>query len=629
MISVFAKGTKKEDMVDEQGDVKRNGDCVLNPTSCTCVRELCGEFSLSLEIENPDERTFDFLRPWNIISAPILGRWWGAPVAKKQQLFVIVSSDNQEKNDGTVTCRVYAQQIAYVLTLLKTSASIWNDADYGGKRQNEIKWLLDYFCGNVQNDSLYKFNVYTNWGGTTLFKLGSDVTGLSALIGDSSLSSHLGGEISRDNFRINFMQRKRYAVGDAVNPAFRFISGKEIYSITESIDYNDTVTKLFVLQNEEKSIKHVLTVPYERLGLPAHSEGYYTSSKETDAEVLADAERYFDTVNHPKISYTMTLNDMHHMTEYKDFENSTSPLLDVDIGDVGYVYSPRLKINVLQKVTKLTQDVLKSIYTEAILGNVPGSITRIYDSSAVVGTQGYTEGKHNGGGFSCDVTVTVAQPEGGQKYLANTVLPHLKGEGLARLSNDAEIEFGDGNKLLLSKTEYSTYGYQHHYAYEGNYTLTCYDCFGGESDEYYPADIKGGECVSCGIGIVMPLSTDAKISNIVFFDGTTKIGQAMKKNNAGDYVMDMDGEFGGLDDIKTVTIPKSVRYMSSLAFYNTHEIAKQFEINYGGTIAEFEAMIAYSLEQDQRFGYPWPRMAMKNTPVHCTDGDTILHGFQS
>lgn len=624
-ISIFSRSTKQEDFFDADGNIK-NGGCSVTPAVCTCTRELNGTFELYLEIQNSDERTADFLRCWNIISAPVKGRWTDsshgneAKIRRKKQLFFIDSVERAENEDGIVTVKVYARHIFYVLSLKRVSALRWKEAKYGTK---PFQWVLDYFAGNDSTDRVYNFDATATGGESIEFLVESDTTYAGAILDSGGLVEKYyggnGGELFRDNFEIYLHRKYKTSKGSTASPAFRFIDGKEICKITESTDCSEVITRLYVISKTNLVQLAVYEVPYEKFGLPAHSVGYF----EVDAEDGTDwvtqgkykAIRFFETVNHPQMSYTITPSPLVRASEYKGMEG----VFDTELGDIGMVYSKVLGVDVAQRVTKLTEDVLTGEYTEIVLGNVPGSLSKAYNPTVASSIQAYSSGKKNGGGYSCDVTVLPRESADGNKL--TFFVNDLAGR---KLWYNAIIDFGDGVSGLASRFYDDTWGEEPHlYAYPGTYKLKVYDCFESPSVFSYPKNIDSGECVSCGlsVGWYTP-NAEVIIDNVEFFEGTRKIGQAVGLDETGSH-KHSEGLFRKCRTLRNVTIPKSVEYISSYAFKGS----SKFDIVYGGTIAEWEALAAYSVQQDKGYGYPYDKLYLfRSVKVTCSDGVTYYDG---
>lgn len=401
-------------------------------------------------------------------------------------------------------------------------------------------------------------------------------------------------ELHRDNFYFSTRPHKEFSKGNADAPAFRFLHGKEISGIIEAVDYTNTVTKLEVYDENDKWCRNI-SIPHLKLGIPYVVRRIFrTSSDKTPWEQEAEATAYFNEVNHPILSCTITLNAINQSSEYSEL----SDIVDCDVGDVGLIYSASLKASVLQEVSRTVEDVLSGQYTEIILGNVPGSIAQVYSNTKVIGLQTYEKISGNGGGFTADVTVSDGK---NMIDIAASAIFDSNNDFLC----EAIVDFGDTyNVTMSSKPQNIT---KHCYAYNGMYKLTYNDCF----DE-------PGKVIGLAMRDTGAYDSAADVDNIIFFDGTKKIGQYKVEGE------EQIGVFKNCQSITKITIPKSVEYISSKCFPYCLNLK---EIYFGGTVNEWQEISKLSLKLDSKNNKiltGW--IDMYNVTVHCTDGDTIQPG---
>lgn len=625
----FSSQTKhslnSSDFFDENGSI-RNGLGIITPTSCTCSRELRGCFELSVEVQNPDKHIEQYLKEWVHIAAPILGRWDNSGEVKpKYQIFYITEVQRTEGESGSVTYALQARHIFYNLLLFKSGSS-WQPHK---ATCDVVLSLLTY--GNTMH---YSFTTSSDCTDERFISLPSDTNNVALLLDEGNILDMYGCELHRDNFEINASKvRKKYSKGTAFAPAFRFIIGKEISNINEITSYPDSMTgTAYVMEQTDsgEETRYTIKIPSSKIGTPIGTFGEpvkYTigvNEYENISEPLADArfktEQLLKRKAFPENSCVVTLADIRNSDTYKNIEN----IALCDIGDVGVVYSPSTKKSCTQICTRTVQDVLKGCYTEITLGTISGSIAKNYDNSAYVGMQKYFSSTEHMGGFTAKVTVSSG------KIKVRTLSRYMF--ELSDLSFDADVNYGDSYIHTLSSAPDE--GDIHEYAYAGEYTLS-YTSYFSDIDyphRVYPFESAVSDILNAPITqtAVMNAGKDgfADVDDIVFMDGTTKIGQTLSEEEKAAITGGKSftkGIFNDCPSITKITIPHSTKYVSSLFIRNCLNVK---EIIYGGTVAEWSALLQLSHEWDVRFGgqFKTELFDMYNVTVVCTDGSTIWQG---
>lgn len=598
----------------------RNGLGILTPTSCTCTRELRGEFSLSLEVRNPEPKIEPYLKNWVHIAAPVLGRWdESGLVYKKHQIFYITEVQRNEDESGNVIYTIQARHIFYNLLLFKSGNS-WQPHM---AKCAEVLSLLTY--GNTMH---YNFTSSSDCEDERFVKLPSDATNVALLLDEGNILDMFGCELHRDNFKFSANKgRKEFSKGTAFAPAFRFIVGKEIKSVTESKSYPDSMTgTAYVVEETETGTETLYTVqiPSSKIGSPVGTFGepvtYTKDASETLKDARFKAEQLLKRKAFPENSCAASLCDIRNSDTYKNMLNVAA----CDIGDVGVVYSPLTKKSCTQICTRTVEDVLKGSYTEITLGTISGSIAKNYDNSTYIGMQKYFSSSEHTGSFTAKARVA----EGKNKV--HTLSRYMF--ELSDLSFDADVNYGDSYIHTLSSAPDE--GDIHEYAYAGEYTLS-YTSYFSDIDyphRVYPFESAVSDILNAPITqtAVMNAGKDgfADVDDIVFMDGTTKIGQTLSEEEKVAITGGKSftkGIFNDCPSITKITIPNSTKYISSLfirSCLNTKEII------YGGTLAEWSALLQLSHEWDVRFGgqFKADLFDMYNVTVVCTDGSTVWHG---
>lgn len=621
----FSSQTKhsldNSDFFDENGSI-RNGLGIITPTSCTCSRELRGCFELSLEVRDPDKHIEPHLKEWVHIAAPILGRWDNSGEVKpKYQIFYITEVQRTEGESGSVTYALQARHIFYNLLLFKSGSS-WQPHK---ATCDVVLSLLTY--GNTMH---YSFTTSSDCTDERFINLSSDANNVALLLDEGNILDMYGCELHRDNFRLSANKgRKEFAKGTAFDPAFRFIVGKEIVSVTETRSYPDSMTgTAYVMEQTDsgEETRYTIKIPSSKIGTPIGTFGEpvkYTIY-ENISEPLADArfktEQLLKRKAFPENSCTATLADIRNSDTYKNIDNTAA----CDIGDVGVVYSPLTKKSCTQICTRTVEDVLKGSYTEITLGTISGSIAKNYDNSTYIGMQKYFSSSEHTGSFTAKVRVA----EGKNKV--HTLSRYMF--ELSDLSFDADVNYGDSYIHTLSSAPDE--GDIHEYAYAGEYTLS-YTSYFSDIDyphRVYPFESAVSDILNAPITqtAVMNAGKDgfADVDDIVFMDGTTKIGQTLSEEEKVAITGGKSftkGIFNDCPSITKITIPHSTKYVSSLFIRNCLNVK---EIVYGGTLAEWSALLQLSHEWDVRFGgqFKADLFDMYNVTVVCTDGSTVWHG---
>lgn len=590
-IIIFPKETKQNEFFDEDGNV-RNGECVLSPNVCTCTRELNGCFELYIELTNPSDNIIKHISCWNYVVAPVQGRWVGSgKITRKNQIFYIIRIEKNCDPNGTIVYKIYAKHIFYILATEFIPADTWNSSSFA-RPMRFCRELIEHFSQHP----LFLFSTNGSASRARRFRLSSDTNYVGAIM---DVLEEFGNELHRDNFYFSSFGRKENSKGSSASPSFRLIHGKEINSITEVLDYTNTLTDIDVL-NSDGNVQMRLTTPYKKIGMMCRTNGRYTTSKSDSGDQITDGLKYFHQVNHPELSCTISLNTINQSPEYSSFFN----LVGCDIGDLGIVYSSTLHTNVLQKVSRTVEDILTGQYIEIVLGNIPGSIAKIRNNTNFIGLQKYINSGGNGGGFTAEVTVSDG------KNAIDVAAAALSDS--TDLNCDAIVDFGD--TYIETMSSHANQSLKHKYAYNGTYILRYTDCF----DE--PGKVMGKAMSGTG-----RYNDSASVDNIIFFDGTKKIGQCYVE--AEDNTLKLQqGVLEWCDSITKITIPSSVEYISSMCFPYCTNLK---EIYFDGTISMWKKVSNSSLEQDKHFHSGitgW--IQMYNVTVHCTDGDTVQPGMR-
>lgn len=234
------KNTTQSGFFDDSGNV-HNG-AVVRPLVCECTKELGGTFELYLELVNPDAKVLNLATAYNFVAAPVLGKWDSSGKAtRKHQIFFITSVEKNVESSGAIYVKLYAKHIFYILHLLQMQAEWWNG------RYSDSLMTCEDMLKHFAKAGPWTFDVGTsNISTQCAMEMQADCTYVGAILDDTGIIQRFSAELHRDNFYFSGNRQKEFSTGSATNPAFRFIYGKEIKGITETVDYTETVTTLEV-----------------------------------------------------------------------------------------------------------------------------------------------------------------------------------------------------------------------------------------------------------------------------------------------------------------------------------------------------------------------------------------------
>ena len=555
------------------------GDTIA-PYTCTCPRELNGCFELYLE-GYADDETLASIRQFDWICAPILGRWWqnsSKKFGKKYQLFFVDGITRSVDGSGNRIIKIQAKHAFYILRARNVNAEFWNSENpvrngCCGLARNIINTMQKYgektTAEYTSRGIHYDFTVLdpTDDSEFQKIELTDDKNAVEMIMGSGGLTDLFGVEIYRDNFTIGLRKRMVCAAGNNVVPAFRFLYGKEFSEIEEDCDWSNMITYL------ETNTIYRPFLDISNCGFSCDFVKSFSADAETDSEKFKQIAQHFKSVNHPDLSYTINLNDLQHSVEYADVNG----LMNCDIGDIGIVDSEPLGISTYQKITRTVQDVLKGIYTEITLGNIPESTTRVKNATMMVGQ---TEQWLNAYGFTAVIEKKSNVPS------SIRLRPH----GMVY------YDFGDSDDKFLCDHNHSV-DVVHGYDYVGKYTLTAVSS--GREIGTYGAVIDGGKSQNSEL-----------FTEIHFMPSMQKIGSTATKNGNS---WTGTALFPNLENLKIVEFPIDTNYISSLAFSGCVNLK---EIVYHGTIAQWKSI-------NDKYG-AW--VGVHNVHVTCSDGQTTQEG---
>lgn len=391
-ITIHDKSSRRTDLVDfvdiedDKPDPKNfprktNGLAILQPTVCKTTEVLNGTYELYLEhpIIEGDPRAI-YIKVDNIIRAD-------------GQLFRIRKVNKKLSKNGDKILTANALHIWYDLgdrSISKYELNGW--APY---------WFMkNMFDSNppviaVEIDQIlmpsYDFIWRTTCGandplGYAHFK---DTNPVACFIGTenafvSIYQKEIDGEIRVPELhRDNFIFRLDWRKYGAVDNAFNIIHKIDMTDITEEIDVQNLVTRLFARDNYGHSAElHINPGEIIASGgwLPAHhrtkSIEFQYNSGENDEHIAnrfaVDASRYFKQVSTVKLSYKCNYTELSNTELYKDYIAAKH----CNVGDTGTIVCEALGITASNmEVVKKEKDILKNETISLEFGTKAASLT--------------------------------------------------------------------------------------------------------------------------------------------------------------------------------------------------------------------------------------------------------------
>ena len=358
------------DLSEPQDGFTSNGLAILRPTSCISHKN---SDIWDIDLVHPIDEwgKWKYLLPENVLKI-------------NGQLFRIDIMETECSENGAFVT-VHARHISYDLGDL-----LIEDEEFeGGNAQD----FIDFCAAKSRIESEVDDCFYKEYEFTVTSDIKKVIEGdkyvnisyMAALIGaDNCLVNRYGGEIYRDNFRISINERME----NARDNAFFLQYGVNVSGIKQRIDYTDFCTLLDCADNfgnsfaisytgEARWMFHHPRRRYYRLNYPDGNTGYN--------QIGNDGVKIWNTVNSPKVSYVVKVNQLKNDPRYENF----SGILECDYGDCGTIYFPEFDINTTQKIVGIEKDEIFNEIMVIELGNTEASLVRPNFMSNTI-TNGHT-----------------------------------------------------------------------------------------------------------------------------------------------------------------------------------------------------------------------------------------------
>lgn len=352
VITIYNRKTNKDEF-------NNNGLGVLDECiAAEITEELNGEYSLYIEYP-ADSKKANYLLEFNIIKAD-------------DQLFRIYKVERQQ--ESTRRIKVWARHIFYDLAFYFIEAVNLVNANMKeaveGAIPPEAQAIFDFIAPER--------NIYP-------IKLRN----INALEGLFNIIEIYGGELVRDNFKIEIVEKRGEDKGTNVK------YGKNIKGLKAIVDTNEFATRIYpigdnnlVLQERyieaEGEVANLLPYPITR-------KVEFTGCK--DVEDLRElGKEYIKKVSNPFINITVDFLELSRTKEYEKY----SKLFHMDLGDIVEVTHERLGIYSQLRVIKKVTDLLNTVNTKVELGSPLNTIINKLDFNSVVKSlEGRIEGAQN------------------------------------------------------------------------------------------------------------------------------------------------------------------------------------------------------------------------------------------
>jgi len=352
MITIYDRKTNKDDF-------NNNGLGVLDECiKAEITEELNGEYSLYIEYP-ADSRKANYLVEFNVIKA-------------SGQFFRIYKVERQQETTRRI--KVWARHIFYDLAFYFIEAVNLVNANMKeaveGTIPPEAQVIFDF---TAPERNIYPIKMRNT----------------NALEGLFNLIEIYGGELIRDNFKIQILEKR----GEAKGTTVRY--GKNIRGLKAIVDTSEFATRIYpvgdnnlVLQERyieaEGGVANILPYPITR-------KVEFTGCK--DLEDLRElAKEYIKKVSNPFINITVEFLELSKTKEYEKY----AKLFYMDLGDIVEVEHERLGIYSELRVIKKVADLLNPINTKVELGSPLNTIINKLDFNSVVQKlEGRIEGAQN------------------------------------------------------------------------------------------------------------------------------------------------------------------------------------------------------------------------------------------
>ena len=340
MICIYDKKTTKDNF-------NNNGLAVLDECIVAeLTEELNGEYSLYIEYP-ADSRKATHLVELNIIKA-------------NEQLFRIYKVERQQ--EATRRIKVWARHIFYDLAFYFIESVNLVNAN-----------MKEAIEGTIPPEAQAVFEFLAPERNIYPIKLRN----INALEGLFNLIEIYGGELIRDNFTIEILEK----LGEGKGTTIRY--GKNIKGLKAIIDTSEFATRIYpigdnnlVLQERyieaEGEIANILPYPITR-------KVEFSGCKDVE-ELRELAKKYIKKVSNPFINITVELLELSKTKEYGKY----AKLFNMELGDIVKVEHERLGIYSELRVIKKVADLLNHINTKIELGNPLNTIINKLDFNSVV-----------------------------------------------------------------------------------------------------------------------------------------------------------------------------------------------------------------------------------------------------
>ncbi len=344
----------------------RNGDMILEPTSCTLEAGLDLTFLVELEHPYDEIGRWKYIKKENVISIPAPPPW------KENQLFRIY-----DYKKGKTSIKAYARHV-YFDARHKTLIDV-------RPTEKSAQEALDIIFKDTP------FTPVTNLKTiNTAYYVRKKIT--AAINGDeeNSFLNRWGGEVFPDNYTVYI--NDRIGQDNGVRAEF----GLNLDEIEEDVDCDNVVTRIIpvgadgiMLDGDEPWIDSPNINAYANIKeevleyqnikvissdssssseetIETEEEGYKTLAEAQEAlKEVAQEDFLINKIDEPAVNYTVKMIDLSNTTQYKKYK----VLEGVGLGDNVYCRHKGIDIDIESRCIKLKFDCISKKVKEIELGN--------------------------------------------------------------------------------------------------------------------------------------------------------------------------------------------------------------------------------------------------------------------
>lgn len=340
MITIYDRKTTKDNF-------NHNGLAILDECIIAEItKELNGEYSLHIEYPAHCKKA-NHLIEFNIIKA-------------QGQLFRIYKIEREQEKISKI--KVWARHILYDLAFYFIEAASLINAN-----------MKEAIQGTIPPEAQVIFDL--DGPAKNIYPV--KMRNLNALEGLFKLIEIYGGELKRDNYKVNVVEKIGSSKGITVS------YGKNIKGLRAIIDTNEFATRIYPIGENnlvlperyveaDSSISNLLPYPITR-------KVEFSGCKDEDI-LRSLAIDYIKKISNPFINISVDFLELSKTKEYEKYIN----LFKLELGDIVTVKHENLGIFSELRVIKIVKDLLNPINTKIEFGNPLNTIISQLDFTSII-----------------------------------------------------------------------------------------------------------------------------------------------------------------------------------------------------------------------------------------------------